>query len=539
VPISAAAQFSLPDSYAFLQPGEDTFLKDAISTSFIGNGIIMVAGNIMLGSCTPIYNAAGVIAGYALAGRIQTQAMVQALADNSQQCVTSLNLQDTAVQNAYSGFVSKVNPTVPLPTDVWQVDSNSYQSLLDNLFMQNRACGSFGVRTQNPRIMGLLTLVDSYGNKAVIYRVDISRNDLLTLIAGLFTAFGVLLIILLLTSIVVVLFLDRAVLHKVGFITKEVEQITVAQDMHARVGGDRIIPTDELGQLASCINMMLESLEDSSKRIENVLTVTLANEERARCIMASINDFIICVLKSDGMIKETNPSFADRFKFDLKGSKGSSSIEQFMHEIKLAELIEISENANVKEGFFTTRFKEKIPVSIRVTTTKIIIDDEPTEALVITAQNNTEESAMKNKLQKMQDDLDFKEMWKNPIRRAAFGKFCEHEKSSENFMFVEQVEAYRVMHNVTERVKKQHEILSKFLNPSGEYQINVSGTVLERELPLIKEGYAQRDLFDKLLKFVNNMIASDTFRRFKLLPLKEQGIDVTEDKITSETAPLL
>jgi PAS domain-containing protein len=529
IPISDAPSFVLPASYNFLQPGEDIFLQDAVSTSFIGNGIIVVTqGYALLASCTPIYNKIGIIAGYSLTGFFQKQTMIQDLADNTQQCVTGLVYSDTATQNAYGALVNNIQPTVPTPNGVWQIDPNSYQGSMDNLFMANRACGVYGVNTAYPREMGLLSISDSRDiyKPALIYRVDVDRTNLLIGIAGIFTTFGVLVIILILTSVVIVLFLDCAVLRKVAFITTEVEQITIAQDMHARVGNNLIIPTDELGKLVECINGMLASLEESSLRIQNVLTATLASEERARCIMNAINDFIVCVLTRDGTIKETNPAFAERFK----------SIEKYLHEIKLEELIVMSEKLDRKDGFFLTQFKEKVAVTITVTSTMIVVDNVPTAALVITAQNNTEQNMMKNRLKKMQDNMDFKEMWKNPTRRAAFRKFCELEKSIENVLFVEQVELYRNIHNVPERLKKQKEISEKFLTPNGEYQVNISAAVLEKEGAAIQDSYAQRDLFDKLVRFVLNMMASDTFRRFKLLPPQEQGIGVEEEDITtSET----
>jgi PAS domain-containing protein len=511
-------------------------MKQPDNVNFIGTGFIRLDnGKLLYAVSTPIYNSVKSIAGFVIVGRVQTSTILKSLADNIGSCLTVVDYTDDV--GSFMG-VKGLTGTIPQPTTpTWNIDPNSPITAYDNSFSSNRTCAYNINGNVSPRTMGSILMTDARGKPVQVFRIDTDRTNLLIGIAGIFTTFGVLVIILILLSIVMVIFLDRVALRKVAKITTEIEQITVDSNMHARLSGDKKYPTDEFGVLIHCINKMLVSLEEASQRIQNVLSITLANEERARTIMNSINDYIVCVLTRDGTIAETNPAFADKFKFDLKASKGNTIVEKFIFELKLADLIQMSEQGEIKEGFFLTQFKEKIPVTIKVTATKIVVDDVPTEALVINAQNNAEQNSMMDKLKKMQDDLDFKEMWKTPRRRQAFKDFCVRERSVENVLFVEEVEVYRTIVNVAERYKKQMEILEKYLKPTGEFQVNISANVLQTEGTLIAEGYAQRRLFDKLEKVIMNMMSNDTYRRFKVLPPKEQGMG-DEDTDTATTVSI-
>jgi len=338
-----------------------------------------------------------------------------------------------------------------------------------------------------------------------------------------------LVVTLVIIAIVIIIFVERAVLYPVVKLTENVQDITTSGDVGLRVGNGKALSRDELGTMARCINLMLESLDAAQEQIKHVLERTGIQEQRSRAIMNAIPDFVICIL-SNGIINHTNVAFLERFQYVKNQVDDTLHINKVIADMTVDQLLELSKSGKYQDGFLLTRYKDKIPVTISVSEITLFIKEEPTKAYVVIAKNNTEKNSLlekldneKKRMQAFKQNAEFDEMMRTPDRRNAFKNFCAKEASSENINFLEAVEEYKAMKNVTDRIKKQQDIIDTFL-VNGSQQVNLSATVMEREVSSIRKGYAQLDLFDTLDGVVRNMIIVDTFQRFLKLPLSEQGI---------------
>jgi hypothetical protein len=61
-------------------------------------------------------------------------------------------------------------------------------------------------------------------------------------------------------------------------------------------------------------------------------------------------------------------------------------------------------------------------------------------------------------------NVEFDEVMRISDRRQALRQFCIKENSAENFNFIEAVEEYKSMRNVTDRIKKQKELIGNSAN---------------------------------------------------------------------------
>ena len=98
-------------------------------------------------------------------------------------------------------------------------------------------------------------------------------------------------------------------------------------------------------------------------------------------------------------------------------------------------------------------------------------------------------------------------------------------------MFIEDCELYKTMKKVSDRAKKQTEIVDKYLTINSPYPINISQQVRVTEVSKIQNGYGQIDLFDNIEDIIKNMVVKDTFYRFSL----EQNIDQDEGVAESDS----
>ncbi|KAL0483449.1 RGS7 [Acrasis kona] len=482
------------------------------NTDFVGTAIYDLSGQPLMLTSAVVRNDVKTV-GWITVGLIQNEDFIQDMAENVQMCVTALSVSDLETRREFID-VLKLNPAIPSIKTNWNVDRSNKPSTFDEKLLNGRACPmrSSGKPYTNRRT-GAFAVTSVFGAPAFIYRLDIETYNLYIGLVGVFICFAILLVGIILITIVILSFVDRGILYRVKFITKQLEKITEDRNVKARL--DNLSKRgDEVNVLGVCVNKMLQSLENDSQKIFTVLNQTLSYEERSRNILKSINDYVICILVKDGTIHEANPSFQEKFRFDPNHNRGTVSITKFLSTLTLNDLTNLSGSAKRIESELVTGFNMKIPVTITASPCRIIVDEESRDALVVVAQNKTEQKDMAKMLRGVLDDLNFAKVWDDPVSRRDFWQYCAKERSTENVNFLQEIEVYRSTKAVDERVKLQNQILQKFLLPTSEQLLNLSAKILDKQLPLVKEGYAQRDLFDALGGFVRSMVVSDTFTRY-------------------------
>ncbi|KAL0490229.1 RGS9 [Acrasis kona] len=452
-----------------------------------------------------LYNANNAIGGFITVGRFLQGNELQIMADATQLCVSILLWDDERVKNEYYRLADKA--VTPSFKQNWHADTSISPRIVPLKSEFTGLCPQADTEAPYTDVReGSFLVNDISGSPRFVFQVRIHTKNMYIGLVSMFTAFAVLVAGILVVAFVLVILVDVVVLNRISKINSQLEKITIDRNVKARLARSK--SGDEVAILIKCVNKMLTSLDKASTKIHDVLTRTLHLEERSRNMIKAMHDYVICVLSKDGSIQESNPQFQESFT-NLK----NKSIEAYT-DLSLKDLIEMSTTQEQRESFFVTRFRQRIPVKIRVSPCTIFIDEQPYDALVIVGQNKSEQEDMMHKLKFIKDDLDFMRVWEDPIRREDFWQYCIKERSKENVMFLQQVELYKLTKAAKDRVKLQNQIYQRFLLPTSEDLLNLSGKILDKELPLIKEGYAQRDLFDSLERFVRNMVVSDTFRRY-------------------------
>ncbi len=93
-----------------------------------------------------------------------------------------------------------------------------------------------------------------------------------------------------------------------------------------------------------------------------------------------------------------------------------------------------------------------------------------------------------------------------------FKAFCEHEKTQENVLFLEDIKAYRQIKKVAKRIEKQEEMKKKYLLPNAVYLLNLPQQILENQVAQLFSGRV--DDFDDIENIVMNMLSQDSLYRF-------------------------
>lgn len=120
-------------------------------------------------------------------------------------------------------------------------------------------------------ISGYTVLNDIFGNPTVFVRVDTNRE--IYKIGVLSISYIIIISFIISTVFVIVffLFVNISILYRLSKLTKEANDITTAFDKSKRleIGGD-----DEISLLATNVNMMMDSLEESQKKLKNIIEHT-------------------------------------------------------------------------------------------------------------------------------------------------------------------------------------------------------------------------------------------------------------------------
>jgi CRISPR/Cas system CMR-associated protein Cmr5 small subunit len=116
--------------------------------------------------------------------------------------------------------------------------------------------------------------------------------------------------------------------------------------------------------------------------------------------------------------------------------------------------------------------------------------------------------------------LAMMDIMKDGSKRNVFKEFSRYEYSSENLEFWENVQLFKSTDDVLERMVKAEEILTRFLSPDSEEEINITArTVLKTKTYLygnMENGNCPTDTFDSVIFELECGPLSDTLSRFKL-----------------------
>ncbi|KAL9649510.1 hypothetical protein ABK040_003190 [Willaertia magna] len=166
----------------------------------------------------------------------------------------------------------------------------------------------------------------------------------------------------------------------------------------------------------------------------------------------------------------------------------------------------------------TKNHKDTIDFECIITKTYIVLNGVDTIAYVLVGRkmsNRLSSSSLSNTVTDEEEEMlgEFDKMLLDENERLRFKEFCKNEKSEENILFIESVLEYKALKKPHERMIKQEYILNTFL--ANATLLNLSDEMFTREVPLIRRGIGQVDLFDNLLIYVETIVCKDTYMRFK------------------------
>ncbi|KAL0487670.1 regulator of G-protein signaling [Acrasis kona] len=469
----------------------------------------------------------GPVAGFLMLTSTQSEYIVQKYADRAQVClnfgiISGEGASKHFVDN-YGYLVNKIERTIPsAKNSYWTVDysDNNPVQMMDKDYLVGRKCwGGLnqtapGKKVDGDRMMSFAIINDWNNKPSLLFIADVDRNTFQLGMTAMGIALGVLSATLIVIALVVMVFVELAVLKPIVNLTRSVEQITFSGNIAQRVGGGKE-SKDELGTMTQCINLMLESLDSAQEQIKNVLEKTGLQEQRARAIMNAIPDFVLCVLQ-DGLINHANDAFLSR----------------------LEDLESMSKTGACKETHFINPSKasDVVPITISSSQITIFINDEPVKAYAVIAKNNSDKAMLQaqieseqNRIEEHKRKVEFNRLMGSKKRRATFREYCSRSSNQNNVDFLEVLEEYKSIKSLDARCEKQEEIIKNYLARDAPCRVNIQEEILENELPNIQRGFAQLDLFDVVADSVRSNMIKGSFIKFMQLPPSERS-DETEEE---------
>ena len=132
--------------------------------------------------------------------------------------------------------------------------------------------------------------------------------------------------------------------------------------------------------------------------------------------------------------------------------------------------------------------------------------------------NFMSQSLITKKISVIDKSINLNETLKDPNFLKFFKLFSASEFSSENVIFYEEVQKYKIITDPNERVSRADQILKIFFTSDSIYEINTSRSFLITLKEEMEEN-CSCELFDEILKDVMNTNLSDTFQRFRFSDL--------------------
>jgi len=266
-------------------------------------------------------------------------------------------------------------------------------------------------------------------------------------------------------------------------------------------------------------------------------------EQRTKKIINSLEDSLVTCNKK-GIIITSNSAFFKKFYFndtDVVGNKvlitqilPGFDIKKVFEDLKrtdnVSEMVEME--SQTKTG---VKMRSKVSVSLSeiftnsIKTPRLGDENEMTEiaqdankkerVCVILIHNLTEQKASvsistyEKQLNTLMDE--FMELFTDLEKRQHLLEFCQQERNDENLLFLIDVQFYRSLGNIQERVNMQQEIFNKYIKANSPKQLNISKKQLETHSFKISRGLGEFELFDDLEKVVVQNIVHDSYKRFK------------------------
>ncbi|EFC36662.1 predicted protein [Naegleria gruberi] len=488
------------------------------------------------------------------------------MAERTQLCMTMMNLKNETDLYSFKESIGSLDTNAFSSGTDWKVTNITTSSYLtdwidnesslvqfldsseeNSVKLNNRQCWkdnmndessvSFNAGSPTDRMASYQAFYTLDGEKSLIIRSDIPRKTFQIGMASFLVVWSVMTFMIVVMSIAIVCFVEMIVLRRVISLSSTVQRVhdTVNYAIRAPKLGN-----DELGQLSKDLNTMLGEIEHVQNQLEKDNTVmqdllekTALEEAKSRCVMNSIDDFIVTVDCSNGMLLNINLSFESRILRKQRASVNfealpfNQAVFAYFKEIPSLELLlqkleNLATTGSHWETTILSGFGLNIPVHVTAKRIKVIMGKfTRVDAYMIVARNLSDQNEMKQTIKNKQDKLDemkqhsdFDRYMTDPILRQQFKEFCTKERAEENVIFLEQVMEYKKLSRTHERAKKQKEIIEMFLSENSATPINISKQVFTTEVKKILEGFGQLQLFDNLETIIKSMLILDKFKRF-------------------------
>jgi hypothetical protein len=144
--------------------------------------------------------------------------------------------------------------------------------------------------------------------------------------------------------------------------------------------------------------------------------------------------------------------------------------------------------------------------------------------------------------------IHFDSIFKNNIVGESFHEFLKTEFNEEPWNFLKQVEAYKKIQKLEHKIVKIEEILTEYINPYAEHEINISG---KSKIKLISNFEKQRNFQDswvlegnenEFFKEITNIVCAELYHDpWKRYLRSEEGEKIVQKfkKDSSICSPLL
>ena len=278
-------------------------------------------------------------------------------------------------------------------------------------------------------------------------------------------------------------------------------------------------------------------------------------EQRTKKIMNSLEDSVITIDSSAmGKIIHSNNAFFKNFGYTDSDLIRNLSISTLLPKLNLSTIVtELKNQADLKVAETTANTKTGVSLNVKVSISMSQIYNQPSNnqqnsigqpgipTITITDEKEREMATIREcKLQTVyvilihildtiihptgfnehyqltnQITNEFLEFFTDIENRKKFKEFCSTERNDENICFLEDVEFYKSLGNIQERVTMQEEMYNKYLKANSPKQLNISKKQLETHSFKISRGLGEFELFDELERTVILTVSMDSFKRWQ------------------------
>ncbi|KAL9652777.1 hypothetical protein ABK040_010810 [Willaertia magna] len=283
-----------------------------------------------------------------------------------------------------------------------------------------------------------------------------------------------------------------------------------------------------------------KELANSHSQLLVLLERISAEEQRTKKIINSIEDGIVTVtVEESPKILHCNTAFYRIFGFsDVDVINGRVALLNIIPSINLLAEQKKELNDAILEVKGFTKLGKEVHLKVSLTFIKMFTKELDTSniknykvtedvqkqetACVLLIHNNTDRSKLLKDLKEkeqlysqLKERMEFQEMFDNHEKRSEFKEFCRKEHNLENILFLEDIQLYKSLGNIQERVNMQQEMFDKYIRLDAEFQLNISQEDLQIYSFKISKGLGEIELFDGLEKIVVESIIHNSYKRWR------------------------